>query len=603
MRSGSEAPGAAETPESVELTEAPASARAPESVELTNDADAPGVDTARAPKSDELTNTRAARAGPWLLALVSGVVFALTAPPVDFHLGVLLGLMGLFLALTPRRGAAGVPQKRRAFLLGWLWASAAGLVGLRFVPQVVDRFTPLGLVGGAAALLLLACFQGLGFGVGAALSELLTRRLRWDRRLAFPCGIFLACVWPSVFGWTPAGLLSPWLPLVQLADVVGERGVSVLLTGLMACLGWPLAQRLPWSSPPLQGAPAPLSGAAGALPAPASRRQALLSVGLGGVGLMALYGYGALRLASLAESPTTSPETLRVALVQPAVDARLRWEPTERARLLTRLRRLTQSAEAQGAELSIWPEAAYPYVLPHRAGEGPRGSRAIHRDSVRGPVLFGVLTEAPGGEGQYNAATLVDARGHQQLPQAKLELLWFGEALPFGQSIPWLRRAFYRAGGLIPGEEVALLRMTTQGGHEARLGVLNCYEDTLPSVGRRIAQASPNLLVNVTNDGWFEGSIEPELHLRLSVMRAIEARRDLVRAVNLGVPAWIDRRGQLRAVGQPSPAGVLLITPSLNDESPTLYVKVGDRPLWVLLTLACLYSAWRRRTAAAQAQR
>ncbi|MBX3182740.1 MAG: apolipoprotein N-acyltransferase [Polyangiaceae bacterium] len=548
-----------------------------------------------------------------MTALVSGIVFALTAPPVDFHLGVLLGLAGLFLALTPRLDAVGVPQKRRAFLLGWLWASAAGLVGLRFVPQVVDRFTPLGLAGGAALLVLLAAFQGLGFGVGAVLSELLSRRLQWDRRLAFPCGIFLACVWPSVFGWTPAGLLSPWLPLVQLADVVGERGVSVLLAGLMACLAWPLAGRLPWTSPsrgtsaPLPGAEssgaessgAGSSGAPVPSPAPPSRRLTLLSVGLGGVGLMALYGYGALRLASLAESPSSSSETLRVALVQPAVDARLRWEPQERARLLARLRRLTQGAEAQGAELSIWPEAAYPYVLPHRAGEAPRGARAIHRDSVRGPVLFGVLTESPSGEGQYNAATLVDARGHQQLPQAKLELLWFGEALPFGQSIPWLRRTFYRAGGLIPGDEVALLRVTTRGGHEARLGVLNCYEDTLPGVGRRIAQASPNLLVNVTNDGWFEGSIEPELHLRLSVMRAIEARRDLVRAVNLGLPAWIDRRGQLRAVGQPSPAGVLLVTPSLNDESPTFYVKAGDRPLWVLFALACLYSAWRRRTAAA----
>jgi apolipoprotein N-acyltransferase len=73
-------------------------------------------------------------------------------------------------------------------------------------------------------------------------------------------------------------------------------------------------------------------------------------------------------------------------------------------------------------------------------------------------------------------------------------------------------------------------------------------------VGRRIALSlRPNLLVNVTNDAWFTGTAEPELHARLAVMRAIELRLDLVRAVNRGVASWVDATGRFgRAMSAPS---------------------------------------------------
>ncbi|MEZ4228495.1 MAG: apolipoprotein N-acyltransferase [Polyangiaceae bacterium] len=498
---------------------------------------------------------------------MGGLCFALTAPPVDFHLGVPLGLAALFLALelpasTPR-------GKRRAFFRGWLWATSAGLLGLRFVPAVVDRFTPLGLAGGLVALVLLAAFQALGWGLGALFAWLLESRLRVDRRLAFPCGTLFACMWPGVFAWTPGALLSEWVPVIQLAELVGERGVSFAMALGVACIAWPLRDFFREVADEATG-----------------RLQRPLASVLLGLGVWAaLFGYGLLRLRALPDSSAT----VKVALIQPATDARLRWEPNQRAQILGRLRRLTVDAEAAGAQLSIWPEAAYPYLLSPVATHEPRGARAIHINGVKGPVLLGALTpaRAPAGEkpeGHYNAATLIDAEGHQQRPQAKLQLLWFGESLPIGQSNPWLRKVFYRAGGLVPGDEVVLLKHPTPVG-EMRLAVLNCYEDILPGVGRRMAAAGPNLLVNVTNDAWFVGSIESALHLRLSALRAVETRRDLVRAVNLGLPAWIDRTGRVRALGTPSPAGFTLVTPALHDAAPTPYVRFGDYPLLCLLGL------------------
>ena len=61
------------------------------------------------------------------------------------------------------------------------------------------------------------------------------------------------------------------------------------------------------------------------------------------------------------------------------------------------------------------------------------------------------------------------------------------------------------------------------------IGVLNCYEDTLPGIGRRLHRPRPNLLVNVPTTRWFGPTSEPELHLRLSALRAVETRLDLVR--------------------------------------------------------------------------
>jgi apolipoprotein N-acyltransferase len=73
-----------------------------------------------------------------------------------------------------------------------------------------------------------------------------------------------------------------------------------------------------------------------------------------------------------------------------------------------------------------------------------------------------------------------------------------------------------------------------------------------------------------------------------------------VRAVNLGVPAWIDATGTIRARGDSDAMSVMLATPALNDMSPTLYTKVGDIPL-LLGLFVYASSAWlmarRRRVA------
>ena len=538
------------------------------------------------------------------LAVAGGVLFALTSPPTNFYPAVILGLALLAASLTlppEPRGTAAVPAELgfwRAFGRGAAWGTAAGIVGLRFVPAVIQRFTPLGVVAAYLALVLLAAAQSLIWAIGAGITAILRRRARVPFELAFAIGVFVAVSLPTVFAWTPAGLVSPWPAFVQLADLIGERGVSAIFA-LGAALICRAVLALRGATPKPTDPPTP----PGPLRfGPAARRSALAVVAL----FAALAIHGVLRIRSITAAAWALP-TVRVGLVNHAVPPLERWDPKNSAPILRSLRELTRKLENDGVELTIWPEAAYPYALDHDARSTPRaGPMTILGGRVRGPLLIGLITRdkpliTPSGaveHNSFNSATLITPDGAMQPPHDKLQLLWFGEMVPLGAELPWLRHLFQKSGGLIPGTEARALALDRASGPSLRMGVLNCYEDTLAGVGRRVAlELAPNLIVNVTNDAWFQGTAEPELHARLATMRAVELRRDLVRAVNLGVASWVDAAGVVRARDASSEASTLEVAPAIRDAGLTLYARVGDTPLRVAFGIAAAFFALRERRA------
>ncbi|MFO0756002.1 MAG: apolipoprotein N-acyltransferase [Byssovorax sp.] len=515
------------------------------------------------------------------------MVFALTAPPTDLYPAVLVGL-----ALLAASIGLDAPSAKRAFGRGAAWGTAAGLVGLRFVPAVIQRFTPLGSAASYLALLLLAAAQSLLWAAAAATTVLLQRRARMPFPLAFAAGVLLAVSLPAIFVWTPAGLISPWPSFVQLADLIGERGVSALLAftaALLAQAALALAGRSPQGVPlPPPAEPARLLRHA-VLRHPALR-PALVAIAI----LVALPIHGKLRIQSIEQASAALP-AMRVGLVDHVVPPLERWDPKNHAPILASLRALSRASEDQGAELTIWPEAAYPYSVDHEARRAPTGAFSIVGRMVRGPILAGLITRdkpimiAPGRveQNSFNSAMLVMPDGSMSAPADKLELLWFGEMVPGGTYLPWLRRLFQKSGGLIPGAEPRALTLPRAEGPALRMGVLNCYEDTLAGVGRALSSAlAPNLLVNITNDAWFYDTAESELHARLGAMRAIELRLDVVRAVNLGVTSWVDAAGVVRARYAEKKPDVLMATPAVREGSRTIYARAGDVPAWLFLIAA-----------------
>jgi apolipoprotein N-acyltransferase len=172
--------------------------------------------------------------------------------------------------------------------------------------------------------------------------------------------------------------------------------------------------------------------------------------------------------------------------------------------------------------------------------------------------------------------------------------------VPFWDLLPPLRE-FFPHRGITPGDAP---RMLTIDGH--RIAVLNCYEDVLPNYARQLAafEPAPEFFVNVTNDAWFGDTAEPLLHNHVARVRAIETRRDLVRAVNTGVSAHISASGA-ELVHTQTFIQTSFITPVRTLDGTTPYSRFGDltTPFCLALLLVWTLRVGLARRAALRAER
>jgi apolipoprotein N-acyltransferase len=327
-------------------------------------------------------------------------------------------------------------------------------------------------------------------------------------------------LWPVVFPYTPTIGLCSVPAWIQLAELGGVRLVEahVLLAGLCAARAL-----VPLGAGPVQRALC--AGAAVALP--------LVSLWLGNV-----------RMAQI-EREESGSRTLKLALIQPntPVDFSDRDEATRR------LRADSRRAEAEGAELVVWPEAGtYPYAWRRpltRDSSDPRARINVERTT---PTLFGVISFAEGSPYPYNSLAYLAPGGDVRGVFDKVELLVFGEYVPL-LDFELARRFLPNVGQLSRGAGPVRFDVELAQGRRVAVGPLVCYEDILPDFARRVA-AQPEgieLFVNSTIDGWYGDTNEPWEHLALAQIRSVEHRIPLVRAVSTGVSAVVAATGRTSA--------------------------------------------------------
>lgn len=521
-----------------------------------------------------------------LLPVAGGLVTSLGLPPTDLVPAVLVGVAVLAIAVRD------APDARTAVVRGIAWGTAGGLAGLWFLVATVDRFSGLGPVAGVLAAVGLALLQSLAWGAGAGLAWNVARRTAIPYPVAFGAGVFATTLVPGLFSWTPAGLLAVRPELVQGAEFVGERGVTLVIAVLAALAVHGLR--------PAAAGTAGRSWGAAAVPV----ASALLLLG-------ALDRWGAGRMEDADRAPGGG--TLSVALLDPDAPPQRTLDAQERLRRIARLRALSAQADRAAVDLVVWPEGAYPFSVDRRARALTDGATSPLWPGARAPRLMGLRVVDVGPRDgrtrvlrRYNSATLVDHRdGTLQPAYDKLKLLWFGETVPLADVVPGLRDLVGRRNDITPGTRARPLLLDRPAGLPAgppvRLGVLICYEEVSPGVGRRIVRETrPQLLVNLTNDAWFEGTRLSSIQARFATLRAVEQRRPLVRAVNGGGSSWVDTAGRVRAQRRATEPGLLLAEPRLaaRDAGLTAYGRAGDAPLTALLAvglLAAALTARRRR--------
>jgi apolipoprotein N-acyltransferase len=241
-----------------------------------------------------------------------------------------------------------------------------------------------------------------------------------------------------------------------------------------------------------------------------------------------------------------------------------------------------------------------------------RKNLLAYAERSRVPNLMGINTEVfeRSGSQRFNSAILIYPDGEFSAPYNKMHLVPWGEYLPLREWLPWLRIFTPHASsdyGLAEGTERIRFQF-----RDWTFGVLICFEDTVPHLARSyVSTDAVDFLVNISNDGWFgvvapgetEASLwrraEHDVHLAISVFRAVECRRPLVRAVNTGISAIVDSSGRILASSAMTPgrsrlASQVIVETVPLDHRQSIYSITGD---WLgvstlMLSLATFMAAF-----------
>lgn len=193
-------------------------------------------------------------------------------------------------------------------------------------------------------------------------------------------------------------------------------------------------------------------------------------------------------------------------------------------------------------DMIIWPEAPNDFVEGDREFRTAMSSlaRAANAPIIVGDIAFEADPGAPRGYDEYNSADFIAPDGTFVGRYDKMHLVPFGEYTPY-------KRLFFFAGSLL--QDVGVLdpgkRRTvfTTGGHT--YGTFICYESVFADEVRQYADMGADVLVNISDDGWYGDTSAAWEHLNMVRMRAIENHRWVLRATNTGVTAAIDPRGRV----------------------------------------------------------
>jgi apolipoprotein N-acyltransferase len=247
-------------------------------------------------------------------------------------------------------------------------------------------------------------------------------------------------------------------------------------------------------------------------------------------------------------------------------------------------------------DLIVWPESPAPFFTndPLFRDAVSETARKSHSWLVTGAIGSMPATHSGTSSSRvFNSAALVSPAGDWTARYDKVHLVPFGEYLPFP-------RLFAFAGGLTKevGEFEAGTSRAPLNAGGTELGVFICYESVFPGEVRQFADRGAQVLVNLSNDGWYGDSGAYAQHLNQTRMRAIENDRWLLSATNTGVTASIDPYG--RTVARlPRKERAALVAPYALTSVTTFYTRHGDWFAW----LCAIISAGALLTRFAQSRR
>jgi apolipoprotein N-acyltransferase len=522
------------------------------------------------------TLQKSLRFWPWLAAIVSGLLCTACFPPFN-------QTWLCWIALTPLIAAVWFSGKNskqrwlRDLLLGYVAGVIFFTASFSWLGALGTLFENFWLHG---LSLLLSIYLGLNFAfwswfcgilrppvvatvpaadatarpVANKWSAMLERAGRpapvpktpWLRstsnlRLAF----LLACAWVAHewirgwlftgFGWNGLGvaLHANW-PLIQIAEFTGVGGLSFMVV-FANVIALTTVQRL-------------------ILEARAQAMRPHYDLTLTMAAIVGVLGFG----VHIAQNPPPS-KPLRIAAVQANIPQQQKFDSQFTGKIFEQFTRLSEIALLRGGcstcstdesnppsdqlpplDLLIWSESSMPG--PVLQDEQCHQFVVNLSASTTADLLLGTLDVVEGRD--YNAALLVSDAGQNVQIYRKIHLVPFGEYIPLRHSFPLFAIAARKwvPGDFDAGKDYTVFRLTNR---DVQVAPLICFEDTIGELTRQFVLKGANLLVDITNDGWFLHSAGSQQHLLNAIFRCVETRRPMVRAANTGVTCFVNGFGRV----------------------------------------------------------
>lgn len=268
----------------------------------------------------------------------------------------------------------------------------------------------------------------------------------------------------------------------------------------------------------------------------------------------------------------TDKDMVNFSIIQGNISQNIKWSPLFQEDSLKKFFRLSQEAAStvNGDSIFIYPETAMPVTAYYNKDL----YQSILDFSTGKTMLFGIPTVVD--EKYYNTVEAVQ-NGKSIASYAKEHLVPFGEYVPSFPLLSAFQDMLAKYGGAysLGQNEQTVLHIRYQD-KDIHILPLICYEAIFPELTwERLQKDFAHVLLNVSNDAWYDKSSAPYQHLNLARMRSLECGLPMIRASNTGISAFIDKYGEITLQSELFTDESLTMPLPIRSYEPTIFVLIA----------------------------